>query len=79
VRDRKEPCGTLACISLGLDSSPSAETLNILGEREKLIRMARLIENFNSDKLYSNSMCHVVSNAFSISKDTAPVDIIVGI
>jgi hypothetical protein len=29
------------------------------------------------DSLYSNSGCHVVSEAFSISKKTAAVDIVV--
>jgi hypothetical protein len=38
VGDRTEPCGTPACISLGVDISPSTETLNFLCERNELMR-----------------------------------------
>jgi hypothetical protein len=37
----------------------------------------KLIDNSNLDNLYSKPRCHVVSKAFSISKNTAAVDIIV--
>jgi hypothetical protein len=50
-----EPCGTSACISLGVDISPSTETLNFLWERKEPISLIRLIDNFNLD---------VVSKAF---------------
>jgi hypothetical protein len=33
VGDRTEPCGTPACIYLGVDISPSTETLNFRCER----------------------------------------------
>jgi hypothetical protein len=36
----------------------------------------RLVENFNSNNLYSRPECHVVSKAFLISKNTAAVDIL---
>jgi hypothetical protein len=64
VRDRTEPCGTLACISLCIDISPSTETLNFLIERKELISLVRLIENFDVDDSYSKPRCHVVSEAF---------------
>jgi hypothetical protein len=35
-----------------------------------------LIENCNVDNLYSKPKCHVVSKAFSISKNTAGVDVL---
>jgi hypothetical protein len=35
-----------------------------------------LVENSHSDNLYSRPECHVVSKAFSISKNTATVDIL---
>jgi hypothetical protein len=35
-----------------------------------------LVEKSNSDNLYSKPECHVVSKAFQISKNTAPVDIL---
>jgi hypothetical protein len=34
--------------------------------KKELISLIRLIENFNSDNLYSKPRCHVVSEAFSI-------------
>jgi hypothetical protein len=76
VGDRTEPCGTPACISLGADSSPSTESLNFLWERKELISLIKLDENFNSDNFYSKPKCHVLSNAFSISKNTAAVDML---
>jgi hypothetical protein len=51
VGDRKEPCGTLACISLGVDISPSTETLNFCCERNDLIILIKLVENCNLDNL----------------------------
>jgi hypothetical protein len=38
--------------------------------------LIKLIENSNLDKLYSKLQCHVVSNAFSMFKNTAAVDIL---
>jgi hypothetical protein len=37
-----KPCGTPACISLGVDISPSTETPNFLRERKELISLIRL-------------------------------------
>jgi hypothetical protein len=77
VGDRTEPCGTPACISLGVDISTSTETRNFLQERKVLISLIRLIENCYSHiyvRVCSKPMWHVVSMAFSISKNTAAVD-----
>jgi hypothetical protein len=60
-----EPCGTPACIYFGADFLPSTETLNFLGERRDPVSLIRLIENYNSDNLYSKPRCHVVSKGFS--------------
>jgi hypothetical protein len=38
--------------------------------------LTRLVQNCNSDSLYSRPGCHVVSKAFSMSKNTAAVDIL---
>jgi hypothetical protein len=38
--------------------------------------LIKLVENSNLDNLYSNAECHVVSKAFSISKNTAAVDML---
>jgi hypothetical protein len=76
VGDRTEPCGTPACISLGVDISPSTETLNFHSERKEPIRWITLVENSNFDNLYSRPECHVVSKAFSMCKNTTAVDIL---
>jgi hypothetical protein len=39
-----EPCGTPACIYLGVDISPSTETLNFRCEGNELISLIKLIE-----------------------------------
>jgi hypothetical protein len=49
VRDRTKPCGTLACMYLGVDISPSTETLNFLYERNEPISVIKLVENYNLD------------------------------
>jgi hypothetical protein len=43
VRDRTEPCGTLAFIYLGVDISPSTETLNFRCERKEIISLIIII------------------------------------
>jgi hypothetical protein len=75
VGERTEPCGTPACITLGIDNSPSTETLNFLYERKELISLIKLVKSSNLDSLYSKPECHVVSKAFSVSKNTAALDI----
>jgi len=50
-------------------SSPSTDTLNVLLERNKLIRIIKLAEKCNLDTLHNNSVCYVVLKAFSISKN----------
>jgi hypothetical protein len=77
IYTRMEPCGTPACIiSLGIDILPSTETLNFLREREELISLIRLIENFNLDNLYSKPRCHVFITANSCSLYSLGVDLI---
>jgi hypothetical protein len=76
VGERTEPCGTPACIILGVDISPSTETLKFHCERKELISLIKLIEISNLDSLYSKPACHVVSKAFSMPKNTAAVDIL---
>jgi hypothetical protein len=67
-----ECCGNPTCIFLGVDISPSTETVNFLWERKELISSIRLIKNVNSNNLYNKPRCHV-SKGFSISKNTAAV------
>jgi hypothetical protein len=62
-----------ACSSLGVDISPSTETLNLRRERKELMSWISPAENSNFDNLYSRPECHVVSKAFSMSKNTAAV------
>jgi hypothetical protein len=63
-----------ARISLGVDISPSTETMNLRCERKELMSLIKLVENSNLDNLYSKPECHVVSKDFSMSKNTAAVD-----
>jgi hypothetical protein len=80
VGDKIEHFGTPACISLGVDISPSTETLNLHCERKEPMSLIKLVENSSLDNLqllvYSEPECHVVSKAFSMSKNTAAVDIL---
>jgi len=57
-------CGTPACISPGVDISPSTVTLNFLLARNELICFVILAENCSFDTLYSKPGYHVVSKAF---------------
>jgi len=75
IGDGTELRGTPACISRGVDSSPSTITLNFLLERNELVSLIKLNEKCNSDSLCSKPGCHVVSDAFSISKKTAAANI----
>jgi hypothetical protein len=45
--ERMEPCGTPACIYLGVDIPPSTETLNFRSIRNLLISLITLVENSN--------------------------------
>jgi hypothetical protein len=76
VGDRTEPCSTPTCIVLIVDISPSTDTLNFHCERKELINLIKHAENFKLDNLYSKPGCHVVSKVFSISNNTAAVDIL---
>jgi hypothetical protein len=71
-----EPCGTPACITLGVDISPATETLNFVCERKEPISLIKLVENSNLDNFYSKPECHVVSKASSMSKNIAAIDIL---
>jgi hypothetical protein len=73
---KTEPRGTPAGTFLGEGSLPSTETLNFLLVKEEAISLTRLVENYNSDSLYSRPWCHVVSKAFTMSKNIAAVDIL---
>lgn len=73
---RTDHSGTPAPISLGVENSPFTEVLFSVSEKEP-ISLTRLVENYNSDSLYSRTNCHIVSKAFSIFKNSAVVDIIV--
>jgi hypothetical protein len=55
-KDKTEPCGTPACITLGVDISPSTETLNFLCEK-RANKLIKLVENSNLDNLYSKPEC----------------------
>jgi hypothetical protein len=76
VGDWTDPCGTPSSIFLGVDTLPSTEALNFLSEGKELMSSIKLIDNFSLDNLYSKPRCHVVSKAFSISKNTAAVDML---
>jgi hypothetical protein len=51
-------------------------SLNSTETSLQLSNLIRLIENFSSDNLYNKPRCHAVSMAFSITKNTAAVDIL---
>jgi hypothetical protein len=61
---------------LGIDILPSTETQNFCCYRNELRSLIIQVENSNLDNLYNKSGCHVVSEAFPISKNTAAVDIL---
>jgi hypothetical protein len=71
-----EPCGTPASIYLGVDNSPSTETLNFLLDKKELITLIKLAKNSNLYNLYSKPVCHVVSKDSLTSKNTAAVGIL---
>jgi hypothetical protein len=77
VGGRTESYGTPDCIFLSVGISPSTETLNFLWERKEPISLIRLIENFNSNNLYSKPRCHVISkDFFSLTKTITAVDML---
>jgi hypothetical protein len=67
-----EPCGTSACISLGVESSPYTDTLNFLLVGNELMSFIEFAEKCNFDSLYSKAGCHVALKAFSISRIPQP-------
>jgi hypothetical protein len=72
VGARTEPCGT----HLGVDNSFFTETANFLLDRYELTSLIKLVENCNVYSLYNKSGCNIVSKAFSMSRNTAAVDIL---
>jgi hypothetical protein len=76
VGGRTEPCDTPACMYLDMEISSSTEILNFHCERNELISLINLVKNCNFDNLQSKPGCHVVSKAFSVSKNTASVDML---
>jgi uncharacterized Zn-finger protein len=73
---RAKPRGTPTTVSLGVENSPSTKTSHFLSVRKEAITLIRLVENSDYDDLYSSPQCHVVSKAFSMSKNTAAIDIL---
>lgn len=73
VKDRTDSRSLHACIFLDVDISPLPK---ILFAKEKLTNLFKLVENSNLDNLYSMTACRIVSKAFSVSKSTAAVDIL---
>jgi len=55
---------TPTCTSLGMDNSPSTETLTFLLVRNELIHFINFTEKCNFCSLYSKPRCHVVSKSF---------------
>jgi hypothetical protein len=76
VMDKTETCDTPALTSLGVYILPSTETLNFHSERNLLINLIRFLENSIVDNLYNKSGFHKVSKAFSMSRNTVAVDIL---
>jgi hypothetical protein len=66
---RTKPWATPTASFLGTQNSPFTKTLNFLSASKEAICLMRLVENSNSDNLYHRPECHVVSNAFLISKN----------
>jgi hypothetical protein len=65
VGDRTEPCGTPACISLGVDISPSTEWLNFHCERIDPVSLIRLVEN---------PYCHYIASAPTTQKTASVLE-----
>jgi hypothetical protein len=70
VGERTGPCSIPACFTLSVDTE-----LNCLWERNQLVRVTELVENFDLDKLHSKPGCHVILMPVSTSKITAAVNI----
>jgi len=56
--------------------SPSVATLNFLLERNEPVSLIKLAGKCNVGTVYSKAGCHIVLKAFSISKNTTAVDIL---
>jgi len=74
VGARTKSCGSPACISRDVNISPSTVTLNVLLERNELIRWIMAAGKCHLESSYDRPGCHAVSEDFSISKKTAAVD-----
>jgi hypothetical protein len=72
---RPDPWWAPVTNCLGLENSPSTKILNSLPAR-KAISLMKLVENYNSEHLYSRPECHGVSEASSTSNITVAVDML---
>jgi hypothetical protein len=63
-----------AFISLGMDISPSIENMNFRSDINELTSLIKYVEIFNLCKLHNKPECRVVSQAFSVSNNTAVID-----
>lgn len=68
--------GAAAFVSVGTYFSLSKEFLNFLFERKGLNTFIKVAENYSSFRVTSKTLCHMVSMAFSVFKNTAVVDIV---
>jgi hypothetical protein len=62
-----ETCDTPACISLGVDNSPSTETLDFLLVKYELMSFVKFAGNCNFDILYSTQGMPSIPRDFLIS------------
>jgi len=75
-RGQDGTCGTPFYISWGKDISPWTITLNFLLERNEPVSLIKVDEKCNFDSLCNKPGFQVESKAFSISKNTAAVDML---
>jgi hypothetical protein len=61
---RAEPYGTVACILLVIDISPSTQIPNFMSERNELMNLIMLAQNCNWENLYNKPASHVGSRVF---------------
>ena len=68
MRDRRGHFSSQACISLGVDVRLPTETLNFLLQNNEPINLI--------STLYNKPVCPAFLKAFSISKNTVAIDIL---
>lgn len=74
VGDKIDPCGSPALIVSAADSVLLTETTNVLSERKFAMIAHRYFGILDWRSLNIKPLCQTVSNAFSTSKMTNPVD-----